>query len=177
MIRSFDSNQDPTLLKPSDSFCWNLLWSFPEVYPTKHSSWWRHLEDVFRLCLQETSSRCLQDVLVKTNNFVWPYIFKTSSIRFQDAFKTSCQDVFKTFWRRLQDILERHLQDVFKKYHQVKLFLLTSLRDGDLQKDLPRSHFWEIYGQCTKLARVIKISQVLVFHFTTPFSGYLQGRI
>ena len=38
-------------------------------------------------------------------------------------------------------------------------------------------HLREIYGQCTKFARVIKISQVLVFHFTTPFSGSLQGRI
>ena len=28
-----------------------------------------------------------------------------------------------------------------------------------------------------KFARVIKISQVLVSHFTTPFSGSLQGRI
>ena len=33
------------------------------------------------------------------------------------------------------------------------------------------SHFWEICGQCRKFARVIKISQILVFHFTTPFSG------
>ena len=50
--------------------------------PSKHSSWWRHLEDVF----------------------------KTSS-------------------RHLQDVLQRYLQDVFKAYHQVKLFLLTRLRE------------------------------------------------
>ena len=36
------------------------------------------------------------------------------------------------------------------------------------------SHFWEIYGQCTKFSRVIEISQFLVFHFTTTFSGCLQ---
>ena len=47
-------------------------------------------------------------------------------------------------------------------------------KDGYVQKDLPRSHFWEIYGQCTEFARVIKISQVLAFHFTTTFSGYLE---
>ena len=31
--------------------------------------------------------------------------------------------------------------------------------------------------QCTKFARMIKISQVLVFHFTKTFSGCLQRRI
>ena len=46
-------------------------------------------------------------------------------------------------------------------------------KDGYLEKDLPRSHFCEIYVQCTKFARVTTVSQVLVFHFTAPFSGYL----
>ena len=39
-----------------------------------------------------------------------------------------------------------------------------------LQRRLPTEGF-EIYGQCTKFARVVEISQVLVFHFTTSFSG------
>ena len=52
----------------------------------------------------------------------WLYVFKTSSRRFQDVFKTSCKNVFKTSSRRLQDVLQRYLQDVFKTYHQVKLF-------------------------------------------------------
>ena len=43
--------------------------------------------------------RRLQDVLVKTNIFVW-------AIRLQD--------VFKTFSRRLQDVLQKHLHDIFK---------------------------------------------------------------
>ena len=102
-------------------------------------------------------------------------VFKTFPRRIQDIFKTSCQDVFKTFWRRvqdifktssrrfkevfktssghLQDVLQRCLQDLFKMYHQIKLFAWV--------KDLPRSHFWEIYGQCRKFTSVIKISQVL----------------
>ena len=76
------------------------------AFPSKHSSWWRRLEDVFRLHLRKTSSRRLdqdeyirlsltssEDVLVKTNIFV----------------------------------LAIRLQDVFKTYHQVKLFLLTHL--------------------------------------------------
>ena len=98
---------------------------------------WRHLEDVFRLRLQKTSSRRLQDVLIKTNMFAlalrlqktswsrpiyssWLYVFKTSSRRLQDVFKTSCKNVFKTSWRRLQDGTSKHsswwrlLEDVFR---------------------------------------------------------------
>ena len=90
-------------------------------------------------------------------------VFKTFWRLLQDIFKTSFKNVFKTSSRHLQNLLQRYLQDVFKTYYQVR----------DLQKDLPRSHFWEIYGQCTKFARVIKISQVLVFHFTITFSGVL----
>ena len=133
---------------------------FKDTFPSKHSSSWRRLEDVFRFRLQKTSSR-----------------------RFQDIFKTSSRRLAKTSLRHLQDVLQRCLQEVFKTYHQVKLFLLICFWDvlqskgGYLQKDLPRSHFWEIYGQCTKFARVTKVSQVLVFHFTTPFSGCLQRRI
>ena len=132
------------------------------------------LQDIFKTSCQDvfrTFWRRLQDV------------FKTSSRNFQDVFKTSSghlQDVFKTFWRRLQD--------VWKTYHQVKLFLLTRFQDvfeiyskrfwDILQRRLSRSRFfWEIYGQCTKFARVSKVSQILVSHFKTPFSGYLQRRI
>ena len=59
------------------------------------------------LRLQKTSSRRLQDVLVKTNIFVL-------AIRLQDVltrclqyiFKTSCEDVFKMSSKRLQDIFK-----------------------------------------------------------------------
>ena len=108
-------------------------------------------EDVFRLRLQKTSSRRLdQDEYVRLILTSSEDVFKTSSrrlgqdqyiclaIRLQDVFKTfsrrlqdflntSCQDVFKTFSRRLQDVLQRYLHNVFKTYHQVKLFLLTRL--------------------------------------------------
>ena len=58
----------------------------------------------------------------------WPYVFKMSSRRFQDFFKTSCKNVFKTSSRRLQhvlktssrhlqDVLQRCLQELFKTYH------------------------------------------------------------
>ena len=139
---------------------------------------WRRLDQDEYVRLSLTSSRRLQDVLVKTNIFVL-------AIRLQDVFKTSS--------RRLAKTSSRHLQDVFKTYYQVKVFLVTQFQDifetyskrfWDVllrrlsTGGLPRSHFREIYGHCAKFPRVIKISQVLIFHFTTPFSGYtLQRRI
>ena len=136
-------------------------------------------EDVFK-----TFSRRLQDV------------FKTFSRNLQDFLQKRLQDIFKTPSRRLQDVLKtssRHLQDVFKTHYQVKVFLVTQIQDifetyskrfWDVllrrlsTGGLPRSHFREIYGHCAKFPRVIKISQVLIFHFTTPFSSYtLQRRI
>ena len=108
-----------------------------------------HLEDVFRLRLQKTSSRRLdQDEYIRLSltsledvfktswsrpiYFSWPHVFKTSqtsSRRFQDVFKTSYKNVFKTSSSHLQHVLQRYLQEVFKIYHQVKLFLLTRLRE------------------------------------------------
>ena len=98
---------------------------------SKHSSWYRRLEDVFRLRLQKTSWRRLdqdqyvrlsltssEDVLVKTNIFVLAIrlqdVFKTSSRRFQDVFKTSSRRLAKMSSRRFQDVLQKRLQDIFK---------------------------------------------------------------
>ena len=94
-------------------------------------------KDVFHLRLQKTSSRRLQDVLIKTNMFALALrLQKTSSRRlgqdqyiclshmslrrFEDVFKTSSkrlQELFKASSRRLQDVLKtssRCLQDIFK---------------------------------------------------------------
>ena len=135
----------------------------------------------------KTSSRRLQDALPRRLQDAFKtYIFenvlkKTSSRRPQGVFKTSCENVLrKTPSRHFQDILQICLQDVFMTYYQVKLFLLTQFQDvfetyskrfwDVLLKrlstgGLPRSRFWEIYGQCRKFPRMIKVSQVLVFHF------------
>ena len=103
----------------------------------------RLLEEVFRIRLQKTSSRHLQDVLIKAKYtpylYVfrrrlhdifkaswlrticksWSYVFKTSSRRFQDVLKTSSI--------HLQDVLQRCLQDVFNTCYQFKLFLSCSV--------------------------------------------------
>ena len=151
--------------------------------PSKHSSWWRRLEDVFKtfsrrldqdqhIRLGHTSSRPLQDIF-KTFSRHLQDVFKTFSRRFENVFKTS-SNVFKTYYQ-VKLFLVKQFHDVFETYS--KRFwdvLLRRLSTGGL----PRPHFREIYGHCAKFPRVIKISQVLIFHFTTPFSGYtLQRRI
>ena len=96
---------------------------------------WRHLENVFRPCLQKTSSRRLQDILIKTNIFALvTHLQKTSSKRFQDVLiKTNIfalvirlQDVFKTFPKRLQNFLQRCLQDIWKTFSRCLIKLNCS---------------------------------------------------
>ena len=73
---------------------------------------WRCLEGVFRLRHRKTSSRRLQDVLIKTNMFALTLrLQKTSSRRLgQDQYIR----LGYTYSRRLQDVFPRRLQDVFK---------------------------------------------------------------
>ena len=134
-----------------------------------------------------------KDVLIKSNKFSLVIhlqdVFKTSSSRFAKTSSRHLQDIFKTSSRHLQDVLQSCLQDVFKMYFQVKLFLVTQFQDvfqtfskcfwEMLQRQLstgglPRSYIWEIM---VSVQRMIKVSQVLVLHFTAPFSGCLQRRI
>ena len=144
----------------------------------------RYLEDAFitsfENVLNTSSSRCLQDVFKTSSR----RIAMTYSRRLQNVFKTSSrhlQDVFKTSSRHFESVFKtssRHLQDVFKMYYQVKLFLVTQFQDvfemyskrswdvllGRLSAGgLTRSNF-TLYGQCTNFPRVVKVSQVLVFH-------------
>ena len=151
--------------------------------PSKHSSWWRRLwssssEDVFKA----SWSRRIYSP--------YSYVFRRL---LQAVFKTSLSRPTYSSWSYVFKTSTRHLQDVFKTYYQVKVFLATQFQDifetyskhfwGVLLRrlstgGLPRSHFREIYGHCAKFPRVIKIPQVLIFHFTTPFSGCtLQRRI
>ena len=123
-----------------------------KYFPSKHSSWW--------IRLPSSSS---EDVLIKTNIFAlvirlqktswsrpvysfWPYVFKLSSRRFQDVFKTSCknifkassrcfQDVFKMSSRHLQDVLLRRFQDVLQKRLQ-DIFKTSLIRFEDVFEDV-----------------------------------------
>ena len=92
--------------------------------------------------------------------------------------------------RRLQDVLQKRLQDIFKTYHQVKLFLLTRLWEAFntfLRRSFPKTVIYR--GICLSNTisdkfmvsepnlQEINVSKVLVFHFTTRFSGCLERRI
>ena len=130
--------------------CWfsngGLFWkspipSFRRAYPANI----RLYGDVLKTSLAFVFRRRLQDVLIKANIFAsvirfqktswsrpryssWLYflqkrlqeIFKASSRRFEDVFRTSyqdvfkmsCKNVFKTSSRRLAKMSSRHFQDV-----------------------------------------------------------------
>ena len=124
-----------------------------KYFPSKHLSWWRRLENVFRLHLQKTSSgRLDQDKYIHPTHTSSEDVFKTCSRRLakttsrhlEDVFKTSSRRLAKTFSRRLAKTSSRHLQNVlktssrhlakmlqnlFKTYHWVNLFLLTRFQD------------------------------------------------
>ena len=114
---------------------------------------WKRLKDVFRLrlqdifktnifalviCLQKTSSRRLQYVLIKTNIFVLAIhlqdVFKTSSRHLQDILPRRLQDAFKRSSRcpqkRLQDIFKTSCKDAFKMFWRciIRLNCLPSSR-------------------------------------------------
>ena len=97
MVFFFES----TILRLLDQAMFKVL--SQQLQPSKHSSWWRRLEDVLKMSLVFVFRRRLQDVFIKINIFVMVIhlqdIFKTSSRRFQDVFKTFSrrpQDIFKT---------------------------------------------------------------------------------
>ena len=94
------------------------------VLPSKHSSWWRRLEDVFCLCIQKTPSRRSRsldlDEKIRLGNTSSEDVFKTSWSRRTYSLKTSWlrriylswsyvfktfQDAFKISLRLLQEVL------------------------------------------------------------------------
>ena len=126
-------NFDARLLKTDKKSYKNIdIYYIGYITPRKHSSWWTRLEEL----LKTFSSLSSEDVLMKTNIFL--LIIRLPKTSWSIPIYSSCLYIFKSFWRRLQDVFKtssrrlantswRHLQDVLKTYHQVKLFLLTSL--------------------------------------------------
>ena len=132
---------------------------------------WRRLEGVFRLRLQKTSSRRLdQDEYIRLSHTSSEDVFKTSSRRLgQDQYirlgytsSRRLQDVFKTSSRRLAKTSSRHLQDVLKTYHQVKLFLLTSL--------------WEVFTMFVRrTAKTVVYRRIHLGHTSEKFMVSVQN--
>ena len=95
------------------------------ISPTKHSSCWRRLEDVFRLRLQKRSSRRLdQDEHIHLSHtslqesprcLGQDQYIRLGHRYLPDIFKTSCSRCLpKTSSKRLQEFLQNRLQDIFK---------------------------------------------------------------
>ena len=94
-----------------------------EIEPSKHSSWWRRLEDVLKTSLVFVFRRRLEDVSKTSSSrriyspywYVFrrhlQYILKTSWSR---PVYSSWSYVFKTSSRRLVKMSSKGLQDVFK---------------------------------------------------------------
>ena len=84
-----------------------------QILPSKYSSWWRRLQDA-------SSSPTSSEDVMKTSwsrpmYSYWPYVFKTSSRRFEDISKTSSRHLQYFLQRRLQQhVLQKCLQDIFK---------------------------------------------------------------
>ena len=86
----------------------------------------RRLDQDEYIRLIHTSS---EDVLMKNNIFVLVIRLQAFSRQLQDIFKTTSRHVQDILLGHLQDVLQICLQYVFKTHHQVKLFLLTPLKD------------------------------------------------
>ena len=123
----------------------------------------KRLQDIFKMPSRrfkddfKTSSRYLQDILPRRLQ----HVFRTSSRRLAKTSSRHLQDIFKTFWRRLQDVLQRYLQDIFKTYHQVKLFLLTRLREvfnTFLRRSFPKTVIYRGISLCNTTSEKFMVS-------------------
>ena len=100
----------------------------------------KSLQDVLKMYssrLEDVLQKRLQHILKTSSRY-----FKTSSRHLQDMLLRRLQEIFKMFWRRLAKSFTRHLQDIFKTF-----WIRLQLQD-----------VFSVF------ARVIKDSQVLVFH-------------
>ena len=157
----------------------------------------RRLDQDEYVRLSLTSSRRLQDVLVKTNRFVLAIrlqdVFKRFSRRFQDVLPRHLQDIFKTSSKHLQDVFKtpsRRLQDIFKTSLRriIKLNCScehvfekhsTRFRDVLFQRRLSTEEYaqvtlllinlWSVYKICKRYKNFSSFSFTIYY----TFSGYI----
>ena len=97
----------------------NVLKISLQDVPSKHSSWWRRLEDVLKMSWRrfcKMSWRRLENVLKMS----WQDVLKTSWRSLENVLKTYGQDEYirldqDVFWRRRRKTSSRRLQDAFIK--------------------------------------------------------------
>ena len=122
----------------------------------------RHLQSVFKTScksLFNTFSRRLQDVLKTSKRHLEESLIRLAKmplIHFQDIFKTSSrglQNVFKMY-HKVKMLLLKYLQLVFKTFlRRIEHIFKMYSEDDYLQKNFPRPHFREIYGEGTDFSR------------------------
>ena len=91
----------------------------------------------FTICI-EVVEPFFSKLTEKQNLHKATYVFKMSSRRFLDVFKTSLRRLVKTSSRHLQDVLPRRFQDVFKTSSR-RLSRTSSTRFQDVFKTTSRS--------------------------------------
>ena len=163
---------------PMESIFWFFFWKYQEIqnflYPLVKCPIFLELkrklsqchippnirldEDVFRLRLQKTSSRRLQDVLIKTNMFALALRLQktssrrlgqdqyirlgyTSSRRLQNVLQKRLQDIFKTSSRRFEDVFKTSCKDIFKMFSRRIIKLNCSCFREVLQRRLSTEGF------------------------------------
>ena len=116
-------------------------------------SWWKRLKEVFRLRLQKTPPKRLQDMLIKMNIFALVICLQNTS------------------WRRLQDILLK--TDIFVKRRQ-DVFKTEKCLEGIFKTSWRRPHD-HAYGYGTKFPRMnsLDIPKLLKQFFKTLYEDII----
>ena len=100
-------------------------------HPSKHSSWWRGTEDVFK-----TSSSCLQDIIARR-------LTNTSWRRLEDVLG---RRIANTSWRRLEDVLKTSWRGLGRRkvlrWRRLEDFLKTSWKTRTVCWAIDKS--WQI---------------------------------
>ena len=135
--------------------------------PSKHSSWWRRLGDVFRRCLQKTSSRRLDEgEYIRFSHTSSGDVFKTSWSRW---ISFSCSYVSKTSSKRLQDVLQKRCVSAQMCFLvDVAIFLRTPIL-----KNISERLFLKISTSVTKLPKGGNSWILLSFKFC--YDGWRNG--
>ena len=93
---------------------------------------WRRVEDVLKtnVCWDKSSEDVFKMSWSRPIYSSWSYVFKTSSRRFQDFFKTSSRRLAITSLRRLQNFFKMFCKNVFKTFSKrlQDLFKISSGR-------------------------------------------------
>ena len=96
---------------------WMAIQNLQTKFPSKHSSWWRRLDEGEYILINHTSSKDVFKMSSRRlgqNQYI--RLVHTSSRRLQDAFKTSSRHLHEALPRRLQDVSQIHFENNWKTF-------------------------------------------------------------